>query len=155
MEPNSQAQGEFKPSHLCDAVRRLEPSTPNTASDCFNHSITALKSISEVKNTFVCWFLRSNTYFFLLCKNSSNEKDKHRCILYIQYRNYSKIRNVRRLSVRKKLYKRIQFISGMWIRIDRMRIQIHHSWSMRFRILAGSRTINLKHLLISNSQKYL
>ncbi len=41
-----------------------------------------------------------------------------------------------------KLY--LNIIQGMWIRIDRIRIRLHHIWSMR--ILVGSRTIksNLK-----------
>ena len=42
MEPNSQAQGEFKPSYLCDAVSRLEPSTPRAVSECPNNSTTEL-----------------------------------------------------------------------------------------------------------------
>ena len=32
----------FKPSHLCDAVSRLEPCTPSTASERPNHSHTEL-----------------------------------------------------------------------------------------------------------------
>ncbi len=36
---------EFKPSHLCDAVSKLEPSTPRTASEHHNHSPAELRGL--------------------------------------------------------------------------------------------------------------